>query len=94
MSNEVASRAAKIFSKMGSIREINPSGTNTLKNSIRHIRINAGKRSLNDIHWLLDNVGGRMEEVTAADRDRSWYIWGIYRQDDVKKFLEAIGATN
>lgn len=94
MSEDVARRAAKIFTYMGSIRRIAPTERNSLRNPIKHVRINGGKRSLPDLEWLLENVGGRMEEVTASDRNRSWYIWGIYRQDDVNKFLEAIRAFN
>lgn len=92
MSPAVAKEAARIFSTVGSVRTIKPTEKNSLRNPIKHVRINAGERSLPMIMWLLEHVGGRMEEVTAPNHNRSWYIWGIYRQDDVTKFLGAINA--
>lgn len=91
---EVVERVKKIWKNMGSVSSVKPGENNTLKNEIKYVRINAGRRSYKDIEWLLDNVGGRVDDIQIEGSNRSWKTWGIYRQEDVRRFLEMVDAPD
>jgi hypothetical protein len=86
----VAKRAAEILDELGGFCKASPKDNNRLTKTLYYIKINAGRRHLSDLEWLVENVGGRISVTQTHERNTTWYIWAIHRQKDVHKILEAV----